>query len=172
MYQGVGLNRSDQDFEAFVRASAGALYRLALLLTADHHLAEDLVQATFTKVYIRWARLERKDECLGYARTTLLNTFLSNRRLRSSTEVPTETPSDDVGQTGDDPDTRLMLLGALRTLSFTDRAILVARYWEDRNVTQTAQDLGLSEAVVRTRSSRALKRIRPLFNSLEGCTNE
>jgi RNA polymerase sigma factor (sigma-70 family) len=65
-----------------------------------------------------------------------------------------------------DPALRVDLLAALAQLAPTDRAVLVARYWEDRSITQTAADLGLSETAVRTRSKRALDRLRPLVRDL------
>ena len=57
------------------------------------------------------------------------------------------------------------LLAALATLPAHDRALLVLRYWEDRSVADTARDLGLTETAVRTRSRRALQRLRPLLGA-------
>lgn len=156
---------SDDGFAEFVHATGTQLYRTALLLTGDHHLAEDLTQTTYAKVYASWRRVRKADNPVGYTRTILLNSFLSHRRLRRSSERPgraeiTETlalaPASEA-----DPSTRLDLLAALTRLSPTDRAVLVARYWEDRSISETAADLGISEAAVRTRSKRALDRLRP-----------
>lgn len=38
--------------------------------------------------------------------------------------------------------------------------MVVLRYWEDRSVTETADVLNVSSAAVRTRSTRALARLR------------
>lgn len=177
---GVRVNRSSsvvEDFAAFVHATAPQLYRTALLLTGDHHLAEDLTQATYARVFASWRRVLRAGNPVGYTRTTLVNTFLSHRRLRRSSEQPAATAdvSETLAHRADgravndaDPDTRVDLLAALSQLSPTDRAVLVARYWEDRSVTQTALDLGLTESVVRSRAKRALDRLRPLVHDLEG----
>ncbi len=103
-----------EDFGDFVRATGTQLYRQALLLTGDHHLAEDLTQTTYARVYASWRRVSRAENPVAYARTTLLNAFL---------------------------------------------------YWEDRSVADTARDLGLTETAVRTRSRRALQRLRPLLGA-------
>ena len=164
------------EFAAFVQATGVQLYRTALLLTGDHHLAEDLTQTTYAKVFASWKRVSRAGNPVAYARTILMNTFLSHRRLRRTGEQPgrtadlTLTLADraDDRASAVDPSTRVDLLAALARLSPTDRAVLVARYWEDRSITQTAQDLGLTETAVRTRAKRALDRLRPLVRDLEG----
>lgn len=161
------------DFSSFVHATGPQLYRTALLLTGDHHLAEDLTQTTYAKVFASWRRVSRATNPVGYARTILLNTFLSHRRLRRTGEQPsraaelTETLADRPASDAD-PALRVDLLAALARLSPTDRTVLVARYWEDRSIAETAADLGLTEAAVRTRAKRALERLRPLVRDLEG----
>lgn len=54
----------------------------------------------------------------------------------------------------------MALLDALRGLPPKDRAVIVLRYWEDRSVVETADALHVSSAAVRTRSTRALARLR------------
>jgi RNA polymerase sigma-70 factor (sigma-E family) len=160
-------NEPDEEFATFVRETGTQLHRAALLLTGDPHLAEDLTQTTYAKVFASWRRVSRVDSPVAYARTTLLHSFLSHRRLRRSSELPADvTDRADDATPADDPTTRLDLLSALATLSRLDRAVLVLRYWEDRSVADTAHDLGLTEAVVRTRSRRALQRLRPLVGDL------
>lgn len=153
------------EFAEFVRATGTQLHRAALLLTGDHHLAEDLTQTTYAKVYASWRRVSRADNPVAYARTTLLNTFLSHRRLRRSSELPSDLSVDEDGVPDGDPAVRMDLLAALATLPPQDRAVLVLRYWEDRSVADTARDLGLTETTVRTRSRRALQRLRPLVGA-------
>lgn len=154
------------DFAEFVHATGARLYRTALLLTGEHHLAEDLTQTAYAKVYASWHRVERADNPVGYARTMLVNSFISHRRLRRNSEVPTgELPERSTAPETDSA-TRLDLLAALRRLEPLDRAVVVARYWEDRSVRETAHDLGLSESAVRTRAKRALDRLRPHVTEL------
>jgi RNA polymerase sigma-70 factor (sigma-E family) len=156
----------DEEFTEFVRATAPRLHRAALLLTGDHHLTDDLTQATYARVYASWRRVSRADDPLAYARRTLLNTYLSHRRLRRNSELPAD-PALMPEHSGaeDDPASRVDLLDALATLPPHDRALLVLRYWEDRSVADTALDLGITQAAVRTRSWRALQRLRPLLGA-------
>ena len=156
-------NDATHDFTEFVHANGARLHRTAVLLTGgDTHLAEDLLQTTYARLFASWQRVSGAGNPVGYARTTLTHVFLSHRRVRRNAEVPTgvlpEEGSYDTALEG-----RLDLASALGRLPPTDRAVLVLRYWEDRSVAETAAELGLSELAVRSRASRALARLRPHF---------
>ena len=146
-------------FSEFAAAVTPRLFRSALLMCGDWHLAEDLVQTTLGKLYVSWARVERAKAPEAYARGTLTKTFLSYKRVRRNSETPTVDVGE-VPQPADDASARIELFAALRALEPIDRAIVVLRYWEDRSVTETARDVRMSEGAVRTRASRALARLR------------
>jgi DNA-directed RNA polymerase specialized sigma24 family protein len=46
----------DAEFTQYVTASEMRLRRLAYMLSHDWHGADDLVQATITRLYVRWHR--------------------------------------------------------------------------------------------------------------------
>ncbi|MGW7439844.1 SigE family RNA polymerase sigma factor [Streptomyces sp. NPDC054849] len=149
-------------FREFAEGRSGHLYRSACLLASgDTHLAEDLVQETLGRMYLLWGRISRIDNPAAYAQTVLVRAFLTHRRRRSAGERPVgEFPDSGAAAGGGDPALRLTLLEALGRLAPKDRAVLVLRYWEDRSVEETADAMNVSSAAVRTRSSRALARLR------------
>ena len=161
-----GGHGDDEAFVEFASAVTPRLFRSALMLCGDWHLAEDLVQTTLSKLYVNWRKVRAADSPEAYARGALTKEFLSHRRLKRSGEVPRS----DVHREQPvvtDATTRLELLRALRELSPQDRAIVMLRYWEDRTVAETASVLGMSEGAVRTRASRALPRLRAVLNGWE-----
>jgi RNA polymerase sigma-70 factor (sigma-E family) len=148
-------------FTEFAAAVAPRLFRSALLMCGDWHLAEDLVQTTLGKLYVAWPKVERAQAPEAYARGSLTKTFLSYKRVRRNAETPTVDLGDaSHADRGTDDWARVELFAALRTLDPIDRAIVVLRYWEDRSVAETARDVRMSEGAVRTRASRALARLR------------
>ena len=159
---------TDEEFSAFVAARADHLYRQAWLLTGTRHAAEDLVQTALTKTYAAWSRVRRADDPVAYVHGVLMKTFLSDRRRRWSGEVPhgdlpdRPAPHDPMDIEVD----RLALVGALAALGRTDRAVVVLRYWDDRSVSETAATLGLSDAAVKNRSLRALRRLGEALSDL------
>lgn len=157
-----GRVEQDAAFTEFVAARSDALFRSAYLLTTTRHGAEDLLQTTLLKVYEGWRKVDAARDPVAYAHGVLFKTFLSERRLRRSGEVPVAEAPERAGASGD-PEDRLALLAALAALPPTDRAVVVLRHWHDLSVAETASDLGISQAAVKNRSPRALRRLRDLL---------
>ncbi|MGW4378370.1 SigE family RNA polymerase sigma factor [Kitasatospora sp. NPDC004531] len=148
------------EFRDFAAARGRHLVRTAYLLTGgDAHLAEDLAQEALGKLYGNWRRVSRMANPAGYARTVLVNTFLSHRRRRASREHVTDTFAESAAPAADHA-LRVTLLRALAELPQQDRAVLVLRYWEDLGVEEAAAALRLTPSAVRSRASRALGRLR------------
>ncbi|WP_328954950.1 SigE family RNA polymerase sigma factor [Kitasatospora purpeofusca] len=163
---GAAREAKDAEFLELVSGHTGRLYRSACLLTGgDTHQAEDLVQEALGRMYVLWRRSawtggrHRVDNPGAYTHTVMVRVFLAQKRRRSSGEHPTDRLPDIEGRESDGA-LRLTLLDALGGLPDKDRAVLVLRYWEDRSVEETAEVLRLSSGAVRTRSTRALARLR------------
>ncbi|MFD5466193.1 SigE family RNA polymerase sigma factor [Kitasatospora sp. NPDC127059] len=166
---GGGREAKDAEFLELVSSRTGPLYRSACLLTSgDTHYAEDLVQEALSRMYVLWRRSaftggrNRIDNPAAYIHTVMVRTFLAQQRRRSSGERPTEALPEREGHDADSS-LRLTLLDALGRMPAKDRAVLVLRYWEDRSIEETADVLRLSSGAVRTRTSRALTRLRTLL---------
>ncbi|WP_371503050.1 sigma factor [Kitasatospora sp. NBC_00374] len=57
-------------------------------MCGDWHLAEDLTQSALARIYASWGRVRRADSPDAYARSVLVRTYLSHRRLRRSGKRP------------------------------------------------------------------------------------
>jgi RNA polymerase sigma-70 factor (sigma-E family) len=152
----------DAEFTSFAEATFSRLLGTAYLLCGDWHTAEDLTQTALAKVFVSWHRISKKDAALAYARRTLLNTYLTDRRGKRWREVPTselpEAPADTPG-----PEITFDLADALAMLPARARAIVVLRYWEDMSVEQVAALVGCSTGNVKSQSARGLDKLRQLL---------
>jgi RNA polymerase sigma-70 factor (sigma-E family) len=135
-----------------------ALLRTALLLTGDHHRAEDLVQDALAKVAARWGRLhDQAPE--AYARQVIVRTNISWWR-KQRREVVTD-PGDRPAAGGEPSvDRRLLLDHALARLTPRQRSTVVLRYYDDLSERQTADALGVSVGTVKSTTHDALRRMR------------
>ena len=81
--------------------------------------------------------------------------------------VPGTTPTRPRSAPGADAvDTRLTLAEALARLTPRQRAVLVARFYEDRTETDAARVLGCSVSTVKSQTRHALERLRVLAPEL------
>lgn len=72
-------------FDEFVAARSAALSRTAYLLTGDHHLAQDLVQAALMQAVKHWRRIHTSPE--AYVRRAMYHQNISWWRRRRITET-------------------------------------------------------------------------------------
>ena len=151
--------RHDEEFDEFMTSSWPSLYRTAVLMTGDVHLAEDLLQNAMGKVYKAWPRVSRVEHPRSYARAILANEVSSWWRKRSSSERPTELRADVSSIPGHDDQVAQadMVWRALRALSPRQRAVLVLRYYEDLSGSEIAAVLGISEGSVKAHTHHALR---------------
>jgi RNA polymerase sigma-70 factor (sigma-E family) len=155
-------------FNDFVTSRTPALMRFAYLLTGDRHAAEDLLQSALAKTVARWQSLRHEDP-EGYVRTAMLREQISWwRRLRRVRETPLGDAVEVVGDDHSDrTDLRLATRNALLRLPMAQRAVLVLRYYEDLTETQVAAAMGCSVGTVRSRTHRAVARLRQLLPELD-----
>ena len=153
-----------ESLEELVAVHGQSLFRLALLLTGQHHAAEDLYQETMVRVHRKWSHVARAKVPSAYVKRMMVNAFTSGARARRSTEVISEAPAvvRDRSAHGTEIEIidRDMLWRALKTLPPAERACLVLKYYEDLTDQAAAKVLGCRPSTVRANTSRALARLR------------
>jgi RNA polymerase sigma-70 factor (sigma-E family) len=150
------------DHEAFTRWATErqrALLRTALLVTGDHHRAEDLVQEALTQVALRWRRLHSGHPD-AYARQVIVRGNISWWR-RHRREVVADPPDQGTAAGAEAiADRRLALDRALAALTPKQRAVIVLRFYEDLTERDTADALGIGVGTVKSQTHVALRRLR------------
>ena len=164
---------AEDEFAEYAEAASAGLLSTAFLLCGNWHAAEDLTQTTLAKVFAAWRRIRHQEAVHAYARRTLLNTYLADRRKNRHGEVLTGDPAvfDEPAVEPYTPELKITLIDALATLPPKARAVVVLRYWEDMSVEQVAGLLGCSTGNVKSQSARALDKLRALLDgALPGMT--
>lgn len=161
-------------FDEYVASRGAALLRLAFMLSGDRHLAEDLTQEVLIRVYDRWARIARMEQIDAYVRRMLVNSHVSWRRRKSSTETPVAAEAAGSGagaatvpDTAEDLAAREHAWQLLAGLPRRQRAILVLRFYEDLADADIAAALGCTQSTVRSQAARALAALRGELQNVE-----
>lgn len=159
---------ADRDaFEAYVRERWPALLRTAALLTGDAHAAEDLVQESLVRAARHWHRVD-PGAVDAYVRRVMYTRSIDIWRWRRHQPDPVDSATHEAARSDDSDDvaTRLTLVEALSRLTPKQRAVLVARFYEDRTEVETARVLGCSVSTVKSQTRHALERLRVLAPEL------
>jgi RNA polymerase sigma-70 factor (sigma-E family) len=150
----------EREFVEFVQACSARLLRTAELLVGDRHQAEDLVQTALLNLYRVWGR-ERRADPLAYVRRVMVNTRTDWWRRRSTHERPIADVPEIAVDDGSEAHSRADVLHrALATLTPTERAVIVFRYYDDLTEVQTAHALGVAVGTVKSNVARALGKLR------------
>jgi RNA polymerase sigma-70 factor (sigma-E family) len=150
-------------FEAFVEQQGAALLRLAFVLTGNHHAAEDLTQTALAEVYRHWRKVSAARSSEAYARQVLVNSYLSGRRRRWTSERPMAVADHDLPAASDHAAgvvEREALRARVAALPPRSRAVLVLRFWADLDDDAIAEAMGTTASTVRATASRALAALR------------
>ena len=150
----------DAGFDEFAVAAWPRLLRSAYLLTADHHLAEDLTQTALVRTYSHWRRVRRSD-ALAYTRRVLVNLNIDRIRRRHGTTEVGDTLLETLSSR---PDTRVdqrdEAVRLLRHLTDRERRVVLLRHYFDLSEAEVADDLGVARGTVKSTLSRALEKLR------------
>ena len=161
------MDQGRAGFTAYVHARSAALGRTAFLLTADRHLAEDLLQEALARVAARWEAVVAGGDPEPYVRRVLYTCAVDGWRRKRLSEVlgqqQVERAADDHS---DAAARRLVLRDALAKLTPRQRAVLVLRFYEDATEVQAAHLLGCSVSTVKSQTRHALARLRVLAPEL------
>lgn len=140
-----------------------ALRRTAFRLCGDWHHAHDLVQSALILLYRHWRQAAAAESLDPYVRKILVNVYLEEQRRWWARKVRPRAEVSPESATAPAPDEGLDLRAALDRLSPGQRAVLVLRYWEGLDVSETAAALGCSPGTVKSQTSYAIAALRRLL---------
>jgi len=155
-------------YEELVRMHQGIAFRVALVAAGDRDDAEEAAQDAFVKAYRALGRFREGSPFLPWLLRIVANEARNRRRsagrraglaLRAAAVVS--------GDVAPSPETTALtlerrdtLLGGLAALDERDREVLVHRFLLELGEEETAAALGIRRGTVKSRTSRALDRLR------------
>ncbi|MEO6570336.1 MAG: sigma-70 family RNA polymerase sigma factor [Ilumatobacteraceae bacterium] len=157
------------EFDAVYRREYPGLIAVAAALTGDRDGAQDLVQDTMVKAFIRWGRVSQLDRPGAWCHHVLVNACRSRLRRRATEwrylsrlrrgEPTSPEPSADT----------LAFWTVVRTLPSRPRAVVALYFGADLSSVQVAEVLGVPEGTVRS-DLKAARRV--VMNALGDGRND
>jgi RNA polymerase sigma factor (sigma-70 family) len=138
------------EFDAVYRSEYPGLIAVAAALTGDRDGAQDLVQDTMVKAFVRWDRVSHLDRPGAWCHHVLVNACRSRLRRRATewrylsrlrrSEPTSPEPSADT----------VAFWTVVRTLPSRPRAVVALYFGADLSSVQVAEVLGVPEGTVRS----------------------
>jgi RNA polymerase sigma factor (sigma-70 family) len=159
----------ERAFEELVRAYQGIAFRAAYLLTGSAADAEDAVQVGLVKAWSALARFRRGAEFRPWLLRIVVNEAHNRRRSAQRREslALRAAAADASGGAVPSPEATVLdgergreLLDAVNRLDEKDRDVLACRYFLELSEQETAEVLGVRHGTVKSRTARALERLR------------
>jgi RNA polymerase sigma-70 factor (sigma-E family) len=159
----------EDDIETFLAARWSSLFRLACLLTGSPTEAEDLLQESLVKVYLRWTKISRTQLPEAYVRRVIVNTLVSRSRrpFRRRELLEANVAAAAAASPEDAVLDRAQVWPMVCTLPVRQRAVIVLRYYEDLSEREIADVLGCSTGTVKSQAHDALASLRRGVAALE-----
>jgi RNA polymerase sigma factor (sigma-70 family) len=158
--------RGDGDaYASLVRAHSDIAFRTAMLITQDAAEAEEAAQDAFVKAWRALGRFREGEPWRPWLLTIVANEARNRRRSagRRQALALRLVPHGEAGSaeaTVLAGETRATLLAAMARLRDDDRLVLGCRYLLELSEAETAAALGVKHGTVKSRTSRALERLR------------
>jgi RNA polymerase sigma-70 factor (ECF subfamily) len=163
-------------YELLVARHTASAYRTAVLLGAGPD-AEDVIQEAFVKGFRKLSRYRAESSFRSWLLAIVANETRNlhrsrNRRdglvLRAAAANPeSEIVKDAAVDTVLAGERRATLVQALRLLPVKDREVIVCRFFLDLSEDETGTTLGWPRGTVKSRTSRALAKLRALLDREE-----
>jgi len=150
----------DAEFADFVATRMASLRRLAILLCQNWASADDLVQASITKLYVHWPRAKAADNIDAYVRAIVVREYLNERRSSWVRRVILSSQLPDREAVTSDHETSLDLQAAIASLPPRQCAVLVLRFYCDLSVDQAARVLNCAPGTIKSQTAKALAALR------------
>jgi RNA polymerase sigma-70 factor (ECF subfamily) len=160
---------NERAFEELVRMHQGIAFRTAYLLTGSAEDAEDAAQAGFVKAWAALPRFHAGAPFRPWLLRIVANEAHNRRRsggrlealrLRSRAARPLEDAASSPEGAALGHERRESLLAAVQRLDTRDRDVLTCRYFLELSEDETAAVLDVRRGTVKSRTARALSRVR------------
>ncbi len=157
--QAAGPDRA-LDFDDTFRRCYGPMVRSLAVAAGDREVAADCVQDAFTRAYVRWGRVSRLDDPVGWIRHVAVNRMRDHFRRATRGRRAVERLEGHAQTVAEAPREPSELAAMLATLPEQQRIAAALFYVEDLSVAEVAHAMRLSDGAVKYHLHAARQTLR------------
>ena len=166
------LGGDGEAFETIVRTYQRRVYGVALRMTRQHEVADDITQETFIRAYTQLHRFELGRPMAPWLTRIAINLAINHLGgvVKRERPLPDEVAEQPSSQRGSDPLRNLLSSEFIRALDdsveklpLAQKAVFVLRVHEEMRYEEIAETLGISSGTVMSRLFRARARLKGML---------
>ncbi len=160
-----------ESIDTLFRLHYSRLVRALTVVCGDREQAADAVQEAFVKAHLRWRRLERYDDPVGWIRRVAINSLHDHHRRSTRKDAAIErlsrtTPMSVEADHQEHPTADGGVMQMLSGLPRQQRLCLALFYVDGLSVAETADTLKISEGAVKFHLHQGRERLRGQLSSI------
>jgi RNA polymerase sigma factor (sigma-70 family) len=155
-----------QEYNTTVDAYADGLYRFVLKQIRDKDLANDIMQDTYEKVWIKHQSID-VDKAKSYLYTTAYRTMIDETRKQKKVDKTIEVKEIELGYENRNHDLKKVIDQALVRLPALQQSLILLRDYEGYSYEQIAEITALTASQVKVYIYRARLALREYIGKLE-----
>ena len=148
------------DFDDTFRRCYGSMVRSLAVAAGDREVAADCVQEAFTRAFVRWGRVSRLDDPVGWIRHVAVNRMRDHFRRSERGRRAVDRLGSQTTFAAAAPAEPSELGALLATLPTQQRIAAALFYVEELSVNEIAQAMHLSDGAVKYHLHAARKTLR------------
>jgi len=155
----------DRSFESFFRDTYATTVAALAAAAGNGHDASDLAQDAYLQAYRRWAQVCTLDRPDAWVRRVALNKLIDrHRRATVFQRIAVRLrPADAEDRYPSDVDA---LHAAVADLPSRQREAVIRHYFDDRSLSDVAEDLGVSQGTVKSQLFDARRTLREIGDGI------
>jgi RNA polymerase sigma-70 factor (ECF subfamily) len=157
----------DEAFTRFVADHGDRAVRLAYVTLRDRHEADDIGQEALVRLWRHAQRHGADTLSAALLYRTVVNLCRDHARHRHRhPEDATDPGLVTAVSPSSDREQAMAILAAVQELAPMERQVIMLFYYLDQSLRETAEVMGLSEQLVKTRLFRARQHLKPLLEPI------
>jgi RNA polymerase sigma factor (sigma-70 family) len=155
------MDRDGGEFREVFDRLLPAAQQVALRITGDRAVAEELAAEALTRLFIRWPMMRHRPYVDPWVLRVTTNLAIGEVRKRNRTGPPVR----ETGHADDAVVLRMALSEALARLPRRQREVVILRFLSDTSEADVARLLRISPGSVKTHAHRGLASLRELLGA-------
>jgi len=159
------------EFDAVFVESYPRLVRSLTVVCGDGEVASDCVADAFERAYVRWRKVGRLDDPVGWIRRVAINRAHDVHRRHRRRDRAVERLAGRPAPLGEPPEVAdAQLLAVVGELPTQQRTVVALHYLDDLSVVEVARAMGITDGTVKYHLHQARERLRAAWPPDEGAS--